>query len=189
MRAIPKKTRRTRPGRAWPADEPPGGYPLADGFDFPVSPPNGGHFVVWKGWRVDGHLGEDFDGGAANIDLGEPICAIAVGRVSFAEDVGGSWGKIVRLVHRYRDARGVPRVIESLYSHLARIDVAAGQLVHRGEQIGTLGNCNGFYQAHLHFEVRARTRLPLGPGYADDARGWLPPSEFIRQHRRLSHEP
>ena len=64
------------------------------------------------------------------------------------------------------------RSVESLYSHLQRIDVHEGRLVGRGEQIGTLGNCSGFYQAHLHFEIRSRLRLQLGPGYADDA---MPP--------------
>jgi murein DD-endopeptidase MepM/ murein hydrolase activator NlpD len=102
---------------------------------------------------------------------------------ALSDAVGGSWGGIVRIVHRYRDPQGVLRGVESLYSHLERIDVTTGRVVRRSEQIGTLGNCDGVYQDHLHFEVRGRLRLPLGPGYATDARGWLPPSEFIRQHR------
>jgi len=81
------------------------------------------------------------------------------------------------------------RSVESLYAHLARIDVRKGGLIRGGEQIGTLGNCDGFCSAHLHFELRGRPGLPIGPGYATDATGWLPPSEFIRQHRKLPVAP
>jgi murein DD-endopeptidase MepM/ murein hydrolase activator NlpD len=171
------------------AGTPRAGIPFADGFDFPVSPPEGRGFIVRKGWRFKGHLGEDWDGGGYDTDLGEPVHAVAAGRVSFVADVGGGWGKIVRIVHRYRDRRGEGRAVESLYAHLARIDVRENELLRRGGQIGTLGNCDGFYTAHLHFELRGRTGLPLGPGYAADATGWLPPSEFIRQHRRLPLAP
>ena len=163
---------------------PPAGVPLADGFDFPVAAPSGRGFLVRKSFGVEGHLGEDWDGGGFDSDLGQPIYAVAAGRVSFAEDVGGTWGRIVRVVHYYRDRRGELRAVESLYAHLERIDVREGDLVRRGEPLGTLGNCDGAYPAHLHFELRARPGLPLGPGYAEDADGWLPPSEFIRRHRR-----
>jgi murein DD-endopeptidase MepM/ murein hydrolase activator NlpD len=170
-------------------DAPREDVPLADGFDFPVSPPEGRGFIVRKGWRFRGHLGEDWDGASGDADLGEPAHAVAAGRVSFSADVGGGWGKIVRIVHRYRDRRGESRAVESLYAHLARIDVREGELVRRGGQIGTLANCDGVYTAHLHFELRGRPGLPLGPGYAAEATGWLPPSEFIRRHRKLPLAP
>ena len=176
-------------GEVWQAGAPRGGVPLADGFDFPVSPPEGRGFIVRRGWRFQGHLGEDWDGGSGDTDFGEPVHAVAAGRVSFAADVGGTWGKIVRIVHCYCDRRGESRAVESLYAHLARIDVREGELVRRGGQIGTLGNCDGVYPAHLHFELRGRPGLPLGPGYAAEATGWLPPTEFIRQHRKLPLAP
>jgi murein DD-endopeptidase MepM/ murein hydrolase activator NlpD len=55
--------------------------------------------------------------------------------------------------------------------------------VKRGEQIATVGNANGRYWAHLHFEMREFITPFIGPGYREDTRGWLNPSEFIRQHR------
>ncbi len=170
-------------GEVWPARGAGREPPEADGFDFPVAPPNGRGFFVRQAWRFEGHLGEDWDGAPFDADLGAPIHAVAAGRVSFAADVGGTWGRIVRVSHRYRDCGGTARVVESLYSHLERIEVAEGQIVRRGERLGTLGNSDGAYTAHLHFELRARPGLPLGPGYAEDAAGWLPPSEFIRRHR------
>ncbi|MHC4503468.1 MAG: hypothetical protein ACYTFI_09200, partial [Planctomycetota bacterium] len=96
-------------GEARPAGAPEEGVSFADGFDFPVSPPEGRGFIVRKAWRFRGHLGEDSDGGGHDTDFGEPVHAVAAGRVSSTEDVGGGWGKIVRIVHHYRDRRGESR--------------------------------------------------------------------------------
>jgi murein DD-endopeptidase MepM/ murein hydrolase activator NlpD len=53
-----------------------------------------------------------------------------------------------------------------MYAHLDRIDVARGALVPRGGQIGTVGTANGYYPAHLHFEMRASDGVDIGAGYA-----------------------
>ena len=58
-----------------------------------------------------------------------------------------------------------------------------GQFVKRGERIGTLGNANGMYPAHLHWEVRQTVGMGVGPGFQAGASGWLGPSEFISAHR------
>ena len=157
--------------------------PAADGFDFPVGAPDAAGYYDAQPFRDNGHLGCDWNGqGGGNTDLGDPVTAIADGVVRFAEDVGGGWGNVVRIEHRVRDADG-ERLVESLYAHLDRIDVTAGQRVRRGTPIGTLGDAHGRYSAHLHLELRAQPGLPLGGGYARDSTGYLDPTAFIRAHR------
>jgi murein DD-endopeptidase MepM/ murein hydrolase activator NlpD len=52
-----------------------------------------------------------------------------------------------------------------MYAHLDRIDVAPGVLVPRGGRIGTVGTANGYYPAHLHFEMRESGGVGIGGGY------------------------
>ena len=49
-----------------------------------------------------------------------------------------------------------------MYAHLDRLDVAVGTLVHRGRRIGSVGSANGYYPAHLHFEVRHGDGADIG---------------------------
>jgi hypothetical protein len=44
--------------------------------------------------------------------------------------------------------------VESSYSHLARIDVRAGEEVDEGQSVGTMGATGYVTGVHLHFEVR-----------------------------------
>jgi len=153
---------------------------IADGFDFPVGKPDAKRYYNAQPFGENDHLGDDWNGtGGGNTDLGDPIYAIGHGYVKFAEDYGGGWGNIVRIIHFLPQEE----VYESFYAHCDTILVKQGQWVKRGEQIGTIGNANGMYYAHLHFEVRADTSLPVGGGYASDTRGYLDPTEFIQQHR------
>lgn len=156
---------------------------FADGFDFPVGAPDGAGYYDAQPFGTDFHLGGDWNGvGGGDSDRGAPVTAIADGAVTFAVDVGGGWGNVVRIAHRIRDAGG-DRLVESLYAHLDRIDVAVGQRVRRGAPIGTIGDAHGQYLAHLHLELRARPGLPLGEGYAAETTGYLDPTAFIRGHR------
>lgn len=155
--------------------------PIADGFDFPVGPPDGRGYYDAQPFGRNRHLGEDWNGsGGGDTDLGDPVVAIAAGEVSFAGDLGGGWGNVVRVVHRASGWRR--QVVESLYAHLGKIEVRAGQRVPRGQRLGTIGNVDGLYKAHLHLELRAYPELPLGGGYGDPSR-YLEPKRFIRAHR------
>ncbi len=105
------------------------------------------------------HLGSDWNGnGKGNTDLGDPVFAAVV-----AHRVDGL-------------------CVETLYAHLDRIEVAAGEIVVRGAGLGTIGTAHGRYWAHLHFEIRDRAGLPLGVGYGEAA-GNVDPTAFIRARR------
>lgn len=160
---------------------PPARDPVAparcDGFDLPVGPPDGRGYYNAQPFGTNTHLGDDWNGvGGGDTDLGDPVHAVAAGVVVEAIDHGGGWGNVVRIVH---PCDGV----ESLYAHLATIDVAVGATVQRGTQVGTIGTAAGRYPAHLHLELRARSGMPLGGGYGTDPTGYLDPTAFITNHR------
>jgi hypothetical protein len=86
----------------------------------------------------------------SGIDLGAsantPVKAAADGKVVWASYMAGGWGNLVILVH----GRGV----QSMYAHLASIDVHVGEPVAKGEEIGRVGATGDAAGPHLHFEVR-----------------------------------
>ncbi len=160
--------------------------PEADGFDFPVGPPDAlGYYDAQPFGGPNQHLGCDWNGdGGGDTDLDDPIHAIASGLVTDAHDHGGGWGGVVMVVHRIPEPDGgEDRLVESLYAHLQRIDVAVGDEVTRGAQLGTMGNVGGLYLAHLHFELRSRPGVPLGGGYGWPGDTHIDPTEFIEAHR------
>ena len=162
----------------------------AQSFAYPVG---GKDYVTedndwWDNWYnaqdfgANRHLGEDWNkttGG--DTDCGEPVFASAAGEIVMAVDAGPGWGNVVVIEHAAPNGTKV----RSLYGHLDSITRTAGSVTRR-EQIGTIGNANGRYKCHLHFEIRWAD-CPLwnvvGPGYADDRHGWIDPSEFIEKTR------
>ncbi len=154
--------------------------PLGDGFDFPVGPPHARGYYNAQPFGENFHLGDDWNGlGGGNSDLGDPVFAIANGRVAAAAHEGPGWGNVVRILHRTDSIT----VIESLYAHLDTLLVQRGDSLRRGMQIGTIGTADGVYLAHLHLEIRTRPGLPLGGGYATQTEGFVDPTAFIRANR------
>jgi murein DD-endopeptidase MepM/ murein hydrolase activator NlpD len=159
---------------------------LADGFDFPVGKPDAQGYYKARGFRSNGHLGEDWDGvGGGDTDLGDPIYCIGDGVVVFARDCHQGWGNVIIVRHAYREG-GVTHNIDSLYGHLLAILVHRGQTVHRGQQIATLGTAHGLYDAHLHLEIRKNIEIGMSRAkFAQDFSNYYDPSQFILQHRHL----
>lgn len=157
--------------------------PTAARFDFPIGTEHGGFAYNAQPFTQNRHLGDDLNGiGGENSDLGDPVFAVADGRVLFAQEGGPGWGNIVIVLHAYEDG-GTRKYVQSYYAHLETIGVSVGQDVRRGQQIATVGSASGKYLAHLHFEMREFVTPFVGPGYRQDTRGWINPSEFIQQHR------
>ena len=153
---------------------------VTNGFDFPVGKPNAKDYYNAQKFKENNHLGEDWNGvGGGNSDIGDPIYAIANGYVSFAEDKKGGWGNVVRIVHYITKEQQ----LESLYAHCLDIEVQTGDYVNKGDVIATIGNNDGQYLAHLHFELRNTIGLPIGGGYSKNTEGYINPTEFIKNHR------
>jgi len=154
-----------------------------DGFDFPVGRPDANGYYKALEFGQKRHLGEDWNGlGGGNTDLGDPVYSSANGLVVFSKEVCCGWGNVIRIVHYLPEASGQPYV-ESIYAHLDQLSVQPGDWVKRGQTIGTIGNVDGKYKAHLHFEMRDFVAMSLGPGYGEDRHGYLIPTSFIQKHR------
>jgi murein DD-endopeptidase MepM/ murein hydrolase activator NlpD len=99
--------------------------------------------------RIKQHLGVDIVA-----PKGTPVIAAADGKVIYTgRQIEG--GKAIHILHG-KDIYG--NIIDGYYIHLNEIKVEEGQLVKRGEIIGTVGNTGTnmpkSQTAHLHFEVK-----------------------------------
>jgi hypothetical protein len=122
------------------------------------------------------HTGDDLNGiGGMNTDLGDPIYAAADGLVVYSGEPSPGWGEIIILAHRGPN----DEPLQSMYAHLEQAKVALGSLVARGETIGTVGTANGYYPAHLHFEIRQSDGAEIGRGYLNRFLNHLDPSSVI----------
>lgn len=86
---------------------------------------------------------------------GTPIYATADGTVS-GEASGSGYGICVVLNHGYS--------YKTLYAHMSRKIVSAGQKVKRGQIIGYVGATGLASGAHLHYEV-IKNGVPVNPVY------------------------
>ena len=77
--------------------------------------------------------------------LGTPVLAPNAGRVVFAEMLLNT-GNTIFIEH----GGGM----KSVYYHLNRIDVSAGDMVKKGTQIGTVGSTGYSTGPHLHYDIR-----------------------------------
>jgi len=166
---------------------------LADGFDFPVGPPNAAGYYKARGMRLRSpvHYGDDWNGrGGGNTDLGDPVYSIADGIVTWAYDVRGGWGNVMIIRYAYRDPKtGRVRYVDGLYGHLRNMYAKVGQQVKRGEKIGTIGSNRGMYAAHLHFEIRHNLSIGMQrDSVARSLDNWADPTVFINTYRRLNRE-
>ena len=102
------------------------------------------------------HLGVDLAGAS-----GTPIFATADGVVVSAKRESG-YGNAVRVRHDFG--------FETVYAHLSKIRVAAGQKLSRGDRIGDMGSTGRSTGVHLHYEVHLNGR-PVNPmPYLETAR-------------------
>ncbi|WP_255554552.1 M23 family metallopeptidase [Sphingomicrobium clamense] len=94
----------------------------------------------FRGRRAN-HAGIDLAG-----PIGTPIYSTADGVVKRAGWNRGGYGNLIEVDH----GRG----IITRYAHLSKVQVSAGQVITRGQQIGTMGSTGRSTGSHLHYEVR-----------------------------------
>ncbi len=159
----------------------------ADGFDLPVSPPNGAGFYKSRGFKPGTHLGEDWvtDGGSAK-GFRLPVHAIGNGIVVLARDIHVAWGNVVIVRHAWIEEKQL-HFADSLYAHLDRMNVREGQQVGKGQQIGAIGTNHGMYPPHLHFEIHKDLGIGVNhsAGHRDLSGYWIP-TEFVMARRHLA---
>jgi murein DD-endopeptidase MepM/ murein hydrolase activator NlpD len=155
-------------------------------FDEPMGSEHGALTYNAQPFLISRHLGDDLNGiGGQDSDLGDAVYAVAEGQVGYAGWAGDGWGNVIAVTHRLPDSG---RVIQSFYAHLDSMRVPVGELVRRGQVIGTVGKADGRYLAHLHFELRDFCSLSAGAGYADAAQGRLPGEEYLVRQRRAPQD-
>ena len=154
--------------------------PTATTFDSPVGSVHGALTYNAQPFLTDQHLGDDLNGiGGWNSDLGDPVYSVADGVVLYAGWPSDGWGNVVILIHELDNGR----LVETFYGHLDSIGVPVGRQVRRGDRIGTIGNADGRYLAHLHFEIRRYATLDVGVGYSGSRLGRLPGESSLRKWR------
>lgn len=117
-------------------------YALVPSFQLPF--PCG---QVWAGQTRTAHspqLAVDFN---RFNDSGDTVVAAAAGTVTRVANTGSvSYGRWIEIRH----GNGYT----TRYAHLSSQTVNVGQVVHRGQKIGTVGNTGGSSGPHLHYEQR-----------------------------------
>jgi len=113
--------------------------------------------------RITGSFGERIDpfsgegafhrGVDISSEIGTRVIAPADGLVEFSDLMNG-YGRTVMMDH----GNG----ISTLYGHLSSFAVSPGQLVHRGDTLGYVGQSGRTTGPHLHYEVRI-FNTPVNP--------------------------
>lgn len=76
-----------------------------------------------------------------------PVLASDTGTVTFSGCIGYGYGCHIIIDH----GNG----FQTLYAHLSALSVSPGQVVNKGQRIGTMGSTGRSTGTHLHFEVRS----------------------------------
>jgi len=125
-------------------------YPVTEGVLY--SP-----FGARRGGGTRRHSGADI-----SAPRGTPVQAAGAGEVIFAGfgyQGSAAWGRVVLIDH----GQGWT----TLYAHLSVIEVAVGDRLEGGEQIGRIGQTGNATGPHLHIEVREN-------GHAQDPASLIP---------------
>lgn len=122
--------------------------------------PFNGNVTSEFGWRKRRpHYGTDID-----LETGDTVMAAFDGMVRIAK-LNRSYGNVVIIRHN--------NGLETVYAHLSKILVEAGQTIEAGQQIGLGGNTGHSFGSHLHFEMRYLGQAIDAEDFIDFATGTL----------------
>jgi murein DD-endopeptidase MepM/ murein hydrolase activator NlpD len=118
------------------------------------------------GWRHRRpHYGTDID-----LETGDTVVAAFDGMIRIAK-LNRSYGNVVIIRHN--------NGLETVYAHLSKILVEAGQKIEAGQQIGLGGNTGHSFGAHLHFEIRYLGQAMDAQDFVDFEKGLLKKNDYI----------
>jgi len=127
------------------ASEPPSFCPLTANFELTSEYGNRIHPISKKEVL---HRGVDW-----KAPLGTPVLASGNGIVLEA-GAKDKYGNCIIILH--------DEIYQTLYAHLESIDVAVGEQIAGGQQIGSVGNSGLSLGTHLHYEV-IKNGVPVNP--------------------------
>ncbi len=182
---------------------------LADGYDSPVGTASErASSAIWPGEWFDatgfdklyrvGTSGEAYHTGTDlnlnepywDADAHSPIYAVASGLVTFADRLPG-WGNVIVIRHDPLLSNG--KVMYGRYAHIEDMRVRAGDRVVRGQQICKVGNADGIFAYHLHFDLSPTKILETSPfdwpklDRTRLRRDYINPQEFVLKNRPAGH--
>jgi len=132
--------------------------------------------------RGGNHSGDDINGiGGQNSDLGDPVYAAADGLVVYVGNPSPGWGNCIILAHRTADGK----MVQSMYAHLLTTSVYYHEMISRGKLIGSVGQADVGYLAHLHLEMRESDGVsPFLSGYPKlTQHDRINPTNFIAKYQ------
>ena len=159
--------------------------------------------IIWPGHWADStpyltHYAYGFHTGA-DLNLNYPhwdadahsaVYAIGDGVVTYAQLYSRKvWGNIIVIDHGIVD--GKP--LFSRYAHVDNIKVAAGQLVTSGDLVANVGNGEGLFPFHLHFDISTAEQLRTTPNDwpQEDKerlkREYVDPKRWLQEHVLNEH--
>lgn len=114
-------------------------YPVSQGFGQQIDDPQ--HRDAYKKSGLDGHDGVDFA-----LPAGTPIAAVDGGKVILAQE-NWIYGTSVVIEHKWG---------RTYYGHLSKLEVAKGDAVISGQEIGLSGSTGLSTGPHLHFSLKPK---------------------------------
>ncbi|NDJ85977.1 MAG: peptidoglycan DD-metalloendopeptidase family protein [Chloroflexi bacterium] len=181
---------------------------MADGYDPPIGTQEEressevwpGHWFDATGFAVRYYRGtpqEAYHTGADlnlnrpywDADAHSPVYAAAAGVVTYASRLPG-WGNVIIIRHFPLVSTG--QTMYARYAHVNDLRVQVGDRVQRGQQIATVGNADGVFPYHLHFDLSPTNILEKAPwdwprlNLARLKNDYVDPEEFIANNRPLS---
>ena len=138
---------------------------------YPVSTGSRNQLSSPFGYRSDplNHIFKMHEGVDISGSKNEPVYATGDGKVVEVGFNFFGYGNFVVIDHGFG--------YKTLYGHLRAAEVAEGQMVHRGDQIGAMGSTGRSTGTHLHYEVRYNDH-PINPtNFYDNA---VSPGEYSK---------
>ena len=116
-------------------------------------------------------------------DLGEPLQSPYAGFIEFVGDLGGGWGKCIRIIG-YEITKWGVKWFAWLGAHWNEIYVQIGQIVKAGTLLGTLGKTGlaPSHGAHLHEQISSGFLPPVTLLGGTSGFHWIDCNEFYQKH-------